>query len=300
VSSGVMDQAGSRAREQWSCRARVLGLDRPRLLGIVNITPDSFSDGGVFFSPDAAVAHAERLLAAGADILDLGAESTRPQGARPVEAGEELRRLLPVLRAIRIGFPGTFISVDTVKAEVAAAALDEGADIINDVSGFRLDEKIGEVCARAGAGVILMHSRGSVNDMATYEHAVYGPDPVGEIITELGECISAARNAGVSNEAIVVDPGVGFSKRTAHSRAVLAGLDRFSGLGHALCVGVSRKRIVGELAGGIADPLKRESGTVALNVLALQHGARLFRVHDVAASRQALDVAWSVLTAGEN
>jgi len=254
----------------------------------------------MFFSPDAAIAHAGKLVSDGADVLDLGAESTRPQGARPVGAAEELLRLLPVLRAIRIRFPEVFISVDTVKAEIAAAALDEGADVINDVSGFRLDEKMGEVCARAGAGVILMHSRGSVSDMATYEHAVYGPDPVADVISELGERIAAARNNGVSDEAIVIDPGIGFSKRTGDSRAVLAGLHRFTESGHALCVGVSRKRIVGELAGGVADPLRREAGTVALNVLALQKGARLFRVHDVAASRQALDVAWAVLTTGEN
>ncbi len=265
------------------------------MLGIVNVTPDSFSDGGNFFSRDAAVSHAERLAAEGADVLDVGGESTRPQGAEPVSEAEELARVLPVVREIVRRLPGVLVSVDTVKAAVAGAALDEGAHIVNDVSGGRLDEGMGAVCAAHGAGVVLMHSRGPVRDMATYAHAEYD-DVVETVIDELKARVAAARAAGVQRERIVLDPGVGFSKRTEHSVAVLAGIPRLRAVGYPVLVGASRKRVVGELS-GVARPADRVAGTVGAHVAALALGARLFRVHDVRAARESLDVAWAILAA---
>jgi dihydropteroate synthase len=280
--------------EQWQLRGRVLEVDRPRILGIINVTPDSFSDGGNFFSPADAVAHGESLLQQGADILDVGGESTRPQNAQPVPADEETRRVVPVIADLRKRHPDAVLSVDTVKAEVAAAALDAGADIINDVSGFRLDVRMGDVCARAGAGVILMHSRGGVSDMARYDHAVYGDDITGDVLAELEGSLAAADRAGVATECIALDPGIGFGKRGAHSVAILRDLPRLVALGHPVAVGASRKRFIAELSRP-AEPAERIPGTIAANLVALLHGARLFRVHDVAAARQALDVAWALL-----
>jgi dihydropteroate synthase len=186
------------------------------------------------------------------------------------------------------------ISLDTVKSEVAAAALAAGASIVNDVSAFRLDPRMGAVCAGAAAGVVLMHSRGTVGDMASFTHAAYGDDVVGEVIEELERCVEAARSAGVEAARIVVDPGVGFSKRSEHSLAVLSELDRFGRLGCPILVGASRKRFIGEIT-GVATAADRVAGTVGAHVAALARGAMLFRVHDVAVHRQALDVAWNVL-----
>jgi dihydropteroate synthase len=263
-------------------------------MGILNVTPDSFSDGGRFFSLDEAVARAETLVAEGADIVDVGGESTRPQGATPVDLAEECRRVLPVVGAIRQRFPDAVVSVDTVKSEVAERALAEGAAIVNDVSAFRLDPRMGEVCARTGAGVVLMHSRGNVSDMATFEHARYGSDIVAEVLDELLPQARAAEQSGVRREAIALDPGVGFSKRSEHSLAVLAHLGRMVDTGYPVLVGVSRKRFIGEIT-GVRDAAQRVHGTNGANVMALAAGARIFRVHDVAAARQALDVAWAIL-----
>lgn len=280
----------------WAVRDGVLPLDRPRLLGIVNVTPDSFSDGGNFFSRDAAVAHAERLAAEGADVLDVGGESTRPQGAEPVSEAEELARVVPVVRELVRRLPQVPVSVDTVKAAVADAALAEGARIVNDVSGGRLDARMAAVCARHGAGFVLMHSRGTVHDMATYTYAEYD-DVVADVLAELEGRVVAARAAGVAAEAIVLDPGIGFSKRSAQSLAVLAGIPRLCSAGYPILVGASRKRFIGELT-GVEVAAERVAGTVGAHVAALMLGARLFRVHDVRPARQALDVAWAVLAAG--
>ena len=263
-------------------------------MGILNVTPDSFSDGGRFFSVDDALARAESLIAEGADIIDVGGESTRPQGAVPVDVTEESRRVLPVVAGIRRRFPESVVSVDTVKAEVAERALGEGAAIVNDVSAFRLDARMAEVCARARAGVVLMHSRGGVSDMATFAHATYGQDVVGEVLDEVLPQASAAERGGVARNAIVLDPGVGFSKRSEHSLALLAGLPRIVDAGYPVMVGVSRKRFLGEIT-GVRDPAERSHGTTGANVMALALGARIFRVHEVAAARQALDVAWAIL-----
>ena len=285
------------AGDAWLVRGRTVRLDRPLIFGVLNVTPDSFSDGGRFFDVEAAVAQAERMVAEGADALDVGGESTRPQGAQAVSAAEEARRVWPVVRELRRRFPDTLISVDTVKSVVAAEALAEGADVVNDVSGFRLDPQMGEICAGAGAGVILMHSRGGVSDMGTYAHASYGADLVGEVAAELTGRVAAARVAGVPAEAIVVDPGIGFGKRSEHSLRVLAELPRIAALGRPVMVGVSRKRFIGELT-GVSEPAERVHGTTGANVVALTRGARLFRVHDVRAARHALDVAWAVVRAG--
>ena len=282
----------------WHLRGRSVALDRPLIFGIVNVTPDSFSDGGRFFSPDAAVAHAARLVAEGADGLDVGGESTRPQGARPVDAAEERRRVVPILRELRERFPEALLSVDTVKSEVAAESLEAGADVVNDVSAFRLDPAMGEICARSGCGVILMHSRGGVSEMGTYRYAEYGPDVVGTVCAELATQAEAALAAGVDRGAIVLDPGVGFAKRSEHSLRVLAELPRVAALGYPVLVGASRKRFVGELT-GVTEATMRVHGTVGASVAALMRGARLFRVHDVRPHREALDVAWAVLAAGE-
>src|SRR5580692_9524442 len=233
----------------WRVRGATVPLARPVVIGIINVTPDSFSDGGSFFSVPDAVAHATRLVAEGADMLDVGGESTRPQGATPVGSEEELRRVLPVLRAVREACPGVPISVDTVKASVAAAALEAGASVINDVSGLRLDPAIAGLCAAAGAGLIVMHSRGGVGDMSTYRYATYGPDVTGEVVAELSGQVGVALAAGMGADAIVVDPGIGFSKRSSQSLAVLSQLPRVVALGYPVLVGVSRKRFIGEITG---------------------------------------------------
>jgi dihydropteroate synthase len=263
-------------------------------MGIIYVTPDSFSDGGKFFSVDQAVAQGERLAEDGADVLDIGGESTRPQSATPVDEAEELRRVLPVVRELTRRLPQVSLSVDTVKSSVAQAVLDAGAEIINDVSAFRLEHRSAEVCARAGAAVVLMHSRGGVTDMASYTHAHYGSDVTGDVIAELCERVAVAQARGVATDRIALDPGIGFSKRGEQSVAVLASLDRLAVLGYPVVVGVSRKRVVGELS-GVHEPADRVDGTVGANVVALALGARIFRVHDVRAHRRALDAAWGIL-----
>ncbi len=262
------------------------------MVGIVNVTPDSFSDGGDFFSPDAAVAHGRQLVADGADILDIGGESTRPN-ASPVLISEEIRRVVPVVRALRAALPDTPVSIDTVKAPVAEAAIATGAVIVNDVSGLRLDPDMGPLCASSGVGVVLMHSRGAVTDMATYTHAQY-TEVTREVVAELRSRVSAARDAGIDDRSVVLDPGIGFSKRTEHSIRLLANLPEIVALGLPVLVGVSRKRFIGEIT-GVTTTADREEGTMAANVVALTLGARLFRVHDVRAARRSLDVAWEIM-----
>jgi dihydropteroate synthase len=286
----------SRVATTWRLADRVITIDRPIVIGILNVTPDSFSDGGRFVSVAAALAHAETMVEEGADVIDVGGESTRPQGARPVDVSEELERVLPVVTELRRALPGVPISVDTVKAAVAAAVLDEGAQIINDVSGFRLDPRMAETCASKRAGVVLMHSRGGVSEMATYGVAEYH-DVVEQVLAELRERVDAALRGGVAEDSIAVDPGIGFSKRSEHSLTILGALDRLAAWGFPVLVGVSRKRFIGELT-GVSVPAERVHGTTGANVAALERGARLFRVHDVRAARQALDVAWAIRRAG--
>jgi dihydropteroate synthase len=286
-----------------------ISLDRPIVVGILNVTPDSFTDGGNFFSPANAVAHARRLIADGADIVDVGGESTRP-GAIPVEPEEEIRRVVPVVAALRERWPDLPISVDTYKAEVAETALHVGATMVNDVSALRLDPLMARVVAKNDCAVTLMHSRGRAGELASYDHANYGHDVVATIVGELDERAKYAESVGVARDRIVLDPGLGFSKKTEHSRAVLRSLDSVVALGYPVMVGPSRKRFVREgMAEGFAavkgtdEPVdtgefsiaERDAGTVGGSVIALMRGAMLFRVHDVRTHRRALDVAWSVL-----
>jgi dihydropteroate synthase len=273
-------------------RDDVIAVDHPLIVAIMNLTPDSFSDGGSIATLDDAIARAEALVPDGADLLDVGGESTRP-GASPVNATEERARVVPVITALARRFPDTPISVDTTKAEVARAALDAGASIVNDVSGFRLDARMARACADANAGVILMHSRGSVADMASYANAEYD-DVVGAVQTELAQAVTRAVDAGVDRGRIVLDPGIGFAKRSAHSITLLTHLDRIVALGFPVMVGASRKRVIGELTGRDV-PVDRDPGTVGVHIAALRAGARLFRVHDVRTHRRALDAAWAAM-----
>jgi dihydropteroate synthase len=276
----------------WRIRGGTIPLDRPVVFGIVNVTPDSFSDGGNFFSVDAAVARAGALIADGADVIDIGGESTRP-GATAVGAADEIRRIGPVVRAVRAAHPATPLSIDTVKADVADVAIAAGAAIVNDVSGFRLDAGMASVCARGDVGVVLMHSRGGVTGMATYP-ATPDEDVTAAVLDALRARAAAARDAGIEPTAIVLDPGIGFGKRTDASLQLLADLPRLATLGYPLLVGVSRKRFIGEIT-GVDTAADRDEGTVGAAVAALARGARLFRVHDVRAVRRALDVAWAIL-----
>ena len=282
---------------------------RPNIFGILNVTPDSFSDGGNFVSTEAAIAQADRMISEGADAIDVGGESTRP-GAKPVPVRDELKRVLPVIRAIRSRWSDVAISIDTVKAEVARAALAEGASIVNDVSGMSLDPDMPRVCAEAGCSVVLMHSRGTVGEMASYEKATYGDDPVGEVLSELEERIETAQRAGIHPGRIALDPGIGFSKNTGHSLAALVELPRIVAAGYPVFVGASRKRVIAELirftsaSGGgssgttlapqVVSNDDRDMATVGVNVVAFFAGARIFRVHGVRPNRLALDAAWAL------
>lgn len=290
VAGAVTRDPRSAVRSQgraWRTARGRLDLSRPCIAGILNLTPDSFWDGGRHAGVDDALRHAEALLADGADLLDLGGESTRP-GAADVGVDEEVRRVVPVIEALAREWPLVPLSVDTVKSQVARAALDVGAAVINDVSALRLDPAIGPLVAEHGAGLVLMHSRGDVADMASYDLADYGADPVADMLGELAAQRDRAREAGVPDDAILLDPGLGFSKRTPHSVAALNALHRFRELGHEVLIGPSRKRFLGDAAGGLEPELRLE-GTLVACVLGWARGARVFRVHDVGPVRRALD-----------
>ncbi len=262
-------------------------------MGILNTTPDSFSDGGKFYSSDAAIGRASEMVGEGADIIDVGGESTRP-GAAAISEEDELRRVLPVVRGIARQHPDATISIDTTKTVVAGAALEAGAHIVNDVSTLRFDPAIAGVCAVSGAGLVLMHSRGDdVTELASFAHAAYD-DVVQEVRAELDEALCIALEAGVRRESIALDPGIGFAKRGAHSIALLARLDAVAEPGYPILVGLSNKRFIGEIT-GVAEPTHRLAGTLGACVSALALGARIFRVHEVRPAREALDVAWTVL-----
>src|SRR5690606_2243353 len=266
---------------QLDCNGRILRLDRPRVMGIVNVTPDSFSDGGAHFDAEAAVAHGLRLVEEGADILDIGGESTRP-GAQEIPVEEELRRVVPVIERLakETALP---LSIDTSKPEVMRAAIAAGAGLVNDVYGLRRDGAL-DAAAALGVPVVLMHMLGeprSMQDAPEYD------DVVGEVHRFLAERIFSAEMAGIAKKNIVVDPGFGFGKTTAHNLQLLAQLRRFTGLGVPVLAGLSRKRSIGELTGR-DDPRGRIHGSVAAHLVAAQRGARIVRVHDVAATVDAL------------
>ena len=236
------------------------------------------------------------MIDEGADVIEVGGESTRP-GATPVPVSVELERTLPVIQEIASRWPSTRVAIDTVKAAVAEAAVAAGASVVNDVSALRLDPRIARVCAAAGCTLILMHSRGDVSEMASYENARYASDDVvGSVVAELAAAVAQAVSAGVKTERIVIDPGLGFSKRPAQSVQVLANLPRLLELGLEVMVGASRKRFIGELT-GVQTPDERVAGTIGANVVALTLGATWFRVHDVSEHRQALEAAAAILEA---
>jgi dihydropteroate synthase len=260
-------------------------------MGILNVTPDSFSDGGRYTGLDQARAHASALVRDGAAIVDVGGESTRPGRDQTIPEEEELRRVVPVIEAIARDLPETLISVDTVKASVARAAFEAGAAIVNDVTAFRHDPAMAAEAARAGAGVVLMHSRGTLLEIASYVHADYA-DVMGEVRGELATAVERATAQGVAPEAVVVDPGLGFSKTPEQNNLVCDRLAAFLSLGRPILVGPSRKRFVGTMIGLDASERDRASATIC--ALAWERGARLFRVHDVVAAREALAVAVAI------
>jgi len=272
-------------------RARQFTFTFPRpalLMGIVNVTPDSFSDGGQFMDPDAAVKHALELLAEGADILDVGGESTRPHAALVGEA-EELRRVLPVIETLAswVKIP---ISIDTMKPAVAAAALRAGASIVNDVAASRADETMWRVVAGSGAGYVAMHMQGTPETMQSCQ--VY-QDVVAEVNEFFGDRLRRLEQAGVKAEQVVLDPGLGFGKAVDHNLQLLARLDSFTKWSRPMMVGASRKSFIQQIAGE-ADAARRLPGSLACACWAVQHGAQIVRTHDVAATRQALRVTTAI------
>jgi dihydropteroate synthase len=270
-----------------------------RVMGIVNVTPDSFSDGGAFLEADAAVEHGLDLAGEGAGIIDIGGESTRP-GADPVSEQEELRRVIPVIEELAAAETTAQISIDTSKAAVAAAALRAGASLVNDVSAFRGDPAMAAVVADSGAECCLMHMLGEPRTMQRAGGPEY-KDVVDEVRAFLEERMRFATREGVSEDRIMVDPGIGFGKTVAHNLELLRRLDELGELGRPIVIGTSRKSFLGRIAAdaaGLAEPLDarhRLAGTIATNVLALERGARVFRVHDVGPVREALAVAAATL-----
>lgn len=274
----------------WQIRGGALSLDRPVVMGILNVTPDSFSDGAAFTDPAAAVDHGIRLAEEGADVVDIGAESTRP-GARPVTAEEEWGRLAGTIEPL--ARRGITISIDTMKSEVAERALDGGAAIVNDVSALRASPEIAGLCARTGAGLVLMHMRGeprTMQDDTRYD------DLVGEVSAWLSGRADAARDAGCDAGQIVVDPGIGFGKSAEGNLELLAHTDDFVRLGYPVLVGPSRKSFIGTILDVPVD--ERLEGTLAACLAALERGARIFRVHEAGAARRALDMAEAIRRAG--
>ncbi|HEL7631323.1 dihydropteroate synthase [Stenotrophomonas sp. TWI169] len=274
---------------QLDCAGRILRLDRARVMGIVNVTPDSFSDGGHHDTTEAAVAHGLKLVEEGADLLDIGGESTRP-GAVPVSVEEELRRIVPVIEqlAARTSVP---ISIDTFKPEVMRAAVAAGAGMINDIFGLRQDGAL-EAAAAANVPVVLMHMQGEPGNMQADPHY---DDVVAEVHGFLVQRLFAAEMAGIAKKHLVIDPGFGFGKNTTHNMTLLARSERFLELGVPMLAGLSRKRSLGELTGREA-PADRVAASVAAHLIAVQRGARIVRVHDVAATVDALKI-WQAVDA---
>lgn len=273
--------------------SHTLPVKLPCIMGILNVTPDSFSDGGLFAKREPAVARGLELAAQGAAVIDVGGESTRP-GSAPVSAELEAARVLPVIEGLRAAGLEQPISIDTSKAVVARAALDAGATMVNDVTALRGDPELAHVVAEAGCPVCLMHMQGAPRTMQV---SPYYDDVVGEVGAFLAERFSAALLAGVRSEAVLLDPGIGFGKTLEHNLLLLRNLDRLAALGRPLVLGTSRKRFLGELLG--VEPPERVLGSAVTTALGLAAGALIFRVHDVPANLQALTVAKAVLTAGE-
>jgi dihydropteroate synthase len=268
-------------------------MARPRIVGILNVTPDSFSDGAVHADVALATQAAGRMVAQGADMIDVGGESTRP-GALPVPDEVQIKRVIPVIQALRLAGIRIPLSIDTRSAIVAAAALDAGADVINDVSAGRDDAAMFKLAAQRGVVMVLMHMQGEPGTMQLAPR--YG-DVVAEVRRFLVERAEAAEAAGVRRDRIVIDPGIGFGKTTQHNVALLRGLRELVATGYAVMLGASRKRFLGEIA-GIAQARDRDAATAATTTIGVMAGVKMFRVHDVASNRQAADVAAAVVSGG--
>ena len=269
-----------------------LSFDQPRIMGILNVTPDSFSDGGLFLRPEAAVMQA-RLMAAGADIIDIGGESTRP-GAAEVVADEEQARTAPVIAALRAGGLDLPLSIDTRKADVAAAALAAGAAWVNDVTALRFDPAMAGVVAKAGCPVILMHS---VATPATMQDEPFYDDVLLDVYDALAERVRDAEAAGIARDRIAIDPGIGFGKTLLHNLTLLARLSLFHDLGLPVLLGASRKRFIGTI-GAEAEAARRMPGSLAVALGGVAQGVQMIRVHDVAETRQALSL-WQAVNKGK-
>lgn len=266
-----------------------LGMDRPRLMGILNVTPDSFSDGGLFDDPAAALAQGRALIAGGAEILDIGGESTRP-GADLVPADLETRRTAPVIAALRAGGITTPISIDTRKSDVAHAALDAGAELINDVAAFTFDPAIARLATERAAPVCVMHAQG---DPKTMQDAPEYANVLLDVYDFLEERVDAAVAAGIPRDRVIVDPGIGFGKALDHNLALIRGLSLFHGLGCPVLLGASRKRFIGTL-GDAPQARDRMPGSVAIALEGARQGVQILRVHDISETRQALRLAQAV------
>jgi len=275
--------------------ARVL-QSRSRLLvmGILNVTPDSFSDGGAHAEPATAAERAARMLADGADLIDVGAESTRP-GAEPVPADEQIRRALPAIERIRRDYPQAVLSLDTRLAEVARSGLDAGVAIINDVSALRDDPELAHLIAQRQAGVVLMHMQGTP---ATMQRDPRYANVVADVTGFLAERTRAAQDAGIAAERIIIDPGIGFGKTVEHNLQLLAGLETLVAMGSPVLVGASRKGFIGKIAGTENAPPDRLGGSLACAARAFYAGAAIVRVHDVAATVQMFDVLAAITSTG--
>lgn len=277
----------------WHLRSRSLTLgERTLIMGVVNVTLDSFSDGGQFFTPEAAVAHALGLLAAGADILDIGGESTRPGTARTVSAEEEKRRVLPVIEAVLKQAPEAVISVDTYKAETAAAALDAGAEIINDISGFTWDEQMLPLLARRACGCVLMHTRGRPDEWRNLPR-LGAKEVIPLVISDLRRLTQRALEAGIQRDRLVLDPGFGFGKRLEENYPLLAHFADLQELGFPLLSGPSRKSFLRRMIerDGCDVACALEAATAAAVTVSILQGAQIVRVHDVASAAAAAKVA---------
>ena len=272
----------------WRTGRGSLPVDRPIVVGILNVTPDSFSDGGLYVEADSALGHASRMIEAGADMIDIGGESTRPGAPAAVPVEDEWKRIAPVIERLSHEFTSVPLSVDTVKSEIADRALSAGAWAVNDVSALRLDSRLADVCAAKGSGLILSHSRGPFSEMAGYEHATY-TDVTKETAAELTKAVELAESRGVNREQIVIDPGLGFAKRPEQNWELIRGLPLLASLGFPIMVGPSRKRFLGAITG--MDAAHRDTATAAACVAAFLRGAYLFRVHDVARVKASLAVA---------
>ncbi len=269
-----------------------LALDRPKVMGILNVTPDSFSDGGLFNAPDAAIAQAQAMVAAGADIIDIGGESTRP-GAKTVDNADEISRTAPVIAAIRKA-SDVAMSIDTRKSDVATAALDAGATLVNDVAAMSFDAGMAKSVADNNAPICLMHAQG---DPATMQQDPQYDDVLLDVYDFLAARIEIAVNAGIDRLQIMVDPGIGFGKTQAHNLTLLRGLSLFHGLGCPILLGASRKRFIGDI-GHAPAAHDRVGGSVAVALGGIAQGAQMVRVHDVFETKQAIDLHFAVTSMG--